>query len=140
MIGLLSDEEIDGLLRGHRVGRLACSVNDRPYVVPINYAYDGTDIYAYSALGRKVAAMREQPLVCFEIDEIDGPSSWRCVVVEGRYDELTEPEGRQRALRMLAGNGDDPVLRTLSDGSSAQIVLFRIGVLGRSGRFERRDA
>jgi len=140
MIGVMSNEEVEATLRRHRVGRIGCSANDRPYVVPITYAYDGEDIYAYSANGRKVSTMREQPLVCFEIDEIEGPSSWRSVLVEGRYDELTEPEGRTRALRLLNGNGGEPVLRTPSDAAGDGVVLFRIDVLGRSGRFERRDA
>ena len=140
MIGLLSDEEIDALLRRHRVGRLACAANDRPYIVPINYCYDGTWIYAYSSSGRKISVMREQPLVCFEIDEIEGPSSWRSVIVEGTYEEIADEETKQEALRMLTRNGDSPVFRAIADGFGDQVILFRLKVTDRSGRFERRDA
>jgi nitroimidazol reductase NimA-like FMN-containing flavoprotein (pyridoxamine 5'-phosphate oxidase superfamily) len=139
MIGLLSDEEIDAMLWRNRVGRLACASNDRPYIVPINYAYDGCAVYAYSSVGRKIGVMREQPLVSFEIDEVESGSAWRSVIVEGRYEELTGDD-RMRALALLARNGDAPVARTLGDGQGAQIVLFRILVDERSGRFERRDA
>ena len=45
MIGTLSPEEIEALLRRHRVGRNGCSANDRPYVVPITYNYDGGYVY-----------------------------------------------------------------------------------------------
>lgn len=140
MIGLLSDEEIETLLRRHRVGRLACSTNDRPYVVPINYVYDGADIYAYSSMGRKVIVMREQPLVCFEVDEIDGSSSWRSVILEGRFEEITDSEERSQTLKLLTRNGETPVFRAITDGFGEQIILFRINVSSRSGRFERRDA
>lgn len=140
MIGLLSGEEIESLLRRHRVGRLACAANDRPYLVPINYSYDGEWIYAYSSTGRKIAVMREQPLVCFEIDEIEGPSSWRSVIVEGTFEEINDDETKQEALRMLTKNGDSPVFRAIADGYGDQIILFRIRVTDRSGRFERRDA
>ena len=75
MIGLMSADEVESMLRHHHVGRPACSAKDRPYVVPINDAYDVGYVYAYSTLGRMIEVMREQPLVCFEIDEIDGPAS-----------------------------------------------------------------
>ncbi len=140
MIGLLSEEEVESLLRRHRVGRLACSTNDRPYLVPIDFAYDGTAIYGYSSTGRKLAIMRENPLVCFEIDEIEGPSSWRSVVIEGQFQELTDEKSRQYARRLLTQNGEIPVLRAIMDGLSEHVVLYRINISERAGRFERRDA
>ncbi len=139
MIGLLMDDEIEALLRRHRVGRLGCSVNDRPYVVPINYVYDGESVYGYSTVGRKIEIMREQPRVCFEVDEIDNPSSWRSVIAEGRYHEVDDPEVRRSVLRALGGDETKPIVRSLANGH-APIVVFQITLTDRSGRFERRDA
>jgi nitroimidazol reductase NimA-like FMN-containing flavoprotein (pyridoxamine 5'-phosphate oxidase superfamily) len=138
MIGVMSDEEIEATLRRHRVGRIGCSANDRPYVVPITYAYDGTFVYGYSAVGRKIAIMREQPLVCFEVDEIDGDSAWRSVIAEGRYEELVDEEARRDALARLVPGDAWAVPRSL-DGA-ARLVVFRLRLTERSGRFERRDA
>jgi nitroimidazol reductase NimA-like FMN-containing flavoprotein (pyridoxamine 5'-phosphate oxidase superfamily) len=138
VIGTLSPEEIDATLRRNRVGRLGCSVNDHPYVVPITYAYDGTFVYAYSTLGRKIAVMREQPRVCLEVDEIDGPSTWRSVVAEGRYEELSDESSRNAALRLLAVG--DAVTRGLNGHGIHPVVVFRIRLTEKSGRFERRDA
>ena len=140
MIGLLSNEEVESLLRRHRVGRLACSTNDRPYLVPIDFAYDGCAIYAYTSIGRKLAVMREQPLVCFEIDEVEGPSSWRSVVIEGEFEELEDEKSLKYARKLLTQNGDIPVLRAIVEGFGDRVVLYRINVTERSGRFERRDA
>lgn len=139
MIGVLGPDEIDALLHRHRVGRLACTANDRPYVVPITYAYDGGCIYAYSGPGRKIETMREQPLVCFEVDEVEGDSEWRSVVVEGRYEEVTDESGKRLALALLGeAEGRDGVGRgLLADGPG---VVFKIRLEERSGRFERRDA
>jgi nitroimidazol reductase NimA-like FMN-containing flavoprotein (pyridoxamine 5'-phosphate oxidase superfamily) len=139
MIGLLMDDEIEAMLRRHRVGRLGLSANDRPYVVPINYVYDGAAIYGYSTAGRKLEMMRQQPLVCFEVDEIDSPSSWRSVIAEGRFEEIDEPEARHLALRALTRGESEPVLRTIANGT-APIVVFRITLTDKAGRFERRDA
>lgn len=138
MIGLLSRDEIEDMLRRHHVGRLACTVNDRPYVVPINYAYDGGCVYACSALGRKIETMREQPLVCIQVDEIDGPSDWRSVVGEGVYEELTDDRQRRTALARVNGHGPGAVGRVLD--AAAPVIVFRIRLTELAGRFERQDA
>jgi nitroimidazol reductase NimA-like FMN-containing flavoprotein (pyridoxamine 5'-phosphate oxidase superfamily) len=138
MIGLLSHDEMTQMLQLHNVGRLACTSNDQPYIVPINYVFQCDAIYAYSMPGRKISMMREQPFISFEIDEIDGPSNWRSVIAEGVYEELTGPAGTSLAKRMLANGYGSLVARSLE--VSSPIVLFRIHITGLSGRFERRNA
>ena len=138
MIGNLQPDEIDGLLARGRVGRLACSAGDHPYIVPITYAYDGDYVYSYSGLGRKVEVMRAQPRVCFQVDEIDGPTSWRSVVAEGLYEELTDDARRREALHRLTGDGVEVVGR--GPDASRRIVVFRVKLTEKSGRYERRDA
>ncbi len=138
MIGTLSDQEMDALLRRQRIGRLACSANDRPYVVPISYAYDGTYVYGYTAVGRKLDIMREQPLVCFEVDEIKHDTFWHSVVAEGEFEELTGGWARDHAIAQLTSGDGGLVPRGLGDRDG--MVIFRLRLTERSGRFERRDA
>ena len=138
MIGTMSPEEIDETLRRQRIGRIACSVDDRPYVVPITYAYDGDFVYSISTVGRKIDVMRAQPRVCFEVEEIDGPSTWRCVVAEGVYEELRDDSARRAALAQLGRRNGQPVPRV--PDLSRQIVVFRLRLMEKSGRFERCDA
>jgi hypothetical protein len=140
MIGTLSPDEIEAMLSRQRVGRIGCSANDRPYVVPINYIYADGHVYAYSTLGRKIHTMREQPLICFEVDEIDGPSSWRSVVAEGIFEELTNENERGRAVERLAGIGRGLVSPGLTDRGLQGLIIFRLRLTEKSGRFERRDA
>ncbi len=87
------------------VGRLACSKDDQPYVVPIYFSFDGRHIYGFSTLGRKVEWMRTNPKVCLEIDEEKSHEQWTSVLVYGRYEELPdEPEfeaARLAALEVL---------------------------------------
>ena len=140
MIGTLAPTEIERLLHQHRIGRLAVSAEDHPFIVPIAYAYDGECLYGYSMNGRKIQTMRAQPRVCFEIDEIDSPSSWRSVVAEGVYEELATDAERRAAIRRLAGIDADLVPVGLNGHGPHHIVLFRIRLATKSGRFERRDA
>lgn len=138
MIGTLSRDEIDRLLREQRVGRLACTVDDQPYVVPINYSYDGRHIYAYSSIGRKIEIMRRQPRVCLQVDDVTGSSVWRSVVIQGQYEELDGESERRAALAVLAPAGSALVSRGLNGAS--QIVVFRISPTDVTGRFERQKA
>lgn len=139
MIGTLSAAEIDRVLDRQRVGRLAVSVADRPYVVPFTYAYDGGCVYGYGTIGRKIQTMRVQPRVCFEVDEIEGPTSWRSVVAEGVYEELTTDSERRAAIRHLAAVADEFVPVEPNGAWPRHIVLFRLRLTNKSGRFERRD-
>jgi nitroimidazol reductase NimA-like FMN-containing flavoprotein (pyridoxamine 5'-phosphate oxidase superfamily) len=129
---------MDTLLRGQRIGHLGCSVNDRPYVVPISYVYDGSFVYGYTAPGRKLEIMREQPLVCFEVDEIKNDTFWHSVVTEAEFEELTGGWARDYAIAQLTNGGGGLVPRGL--GERDGMVIFRLRLTERSGRFEQRDA
>jgi hypothetical protein len=76
-------------------GRLACACNNRPYIVPIYFAYDSDRLYCFSTLGRKIEWMRENPLVCVEVDEVRGHDDWASVIVLGQYVEI--PNTREYA-------------------------------------------
>ncbi|HKO41824.1 MAG TPA: pyridoxamine 5'-phosphate oxidase family protein [Pyrinomonadaceae bacterium] len=77
-------------LKKTKVGRLACARDNQPYLVPINFAFDGTYLYGFTTLGQKIEWMRSNPLVCFEMDEVKGPNEWMSVIVFGRYEELPD--------------------------------------------------
>jgi nitroimidazol reductase NimA-like FMN-containing flavoprotein (pyridoxamine 5'-phosphate oxidase superfamily) len=86
-------------------GRLGCSRNNQPYVVPIYFAYEPDQLYGFSTFGRKIEWMRENPQVCVEVDEIATSHSWASVILDGRYQELPDtPEfnpARQLAYTLL---------------------------------------
>jgi nitroimidazol reductase NimA-like FMN-containing flavoprotein (pyridoxamine 5'-phosphate oxidase superfamily) len=97
----LTREECIEMLTRLSFGRLGCSRDDQPYVVPIHFAYHDRHLYSVAALGQKIEWMRANPLVCFEADETIHHDRWMSVVVRGRYEELPDtPEWR--AERQLA--------------------------------------
>ena len=74
------------------------------YVVPVSFAYDPRQVclLLFSAVGRKVEWMRENPNVCLEIEDLEDRFHWTTVVVFGRYDELGDgPEDSEIRLRAL---------------------------------------
>ena len=49
MLGELNERQIEALLIDLPVGRIGCHADGVTYVVPVNYAYDGVNLYAHSA-------------------------------------------------------------------------------------------
>lgn len=88
LISKMRSRECREMLERLGFGRLACASNNRPYVVPIYFSYDADRLYCFSTLGRKIEWMRENPLVCVEVDEIRGHDDWASVVVLGQYVEI----------------------------------------------------
>jgi nitroimidazol reductase NimA-like FMN-containing flavoprotein (pyridoxamine 5'-phosphate oxidase superfamily) len=137
MTGVLHPDEIEAVLHRHHVGRVACVAGGRPYVVPITYAYADGAVYGQTLPGKKVDAMRAQPLVCFEVDERWDDTTWRSVVADGVYEELTDAQERGAALHLLRGALPDTV-RIASSGD--QEIVFRLRLLEKTGRFVMRSA
>ncbi len=133
-IFVLGEDGIEELLRTALVGRIACCRHDegRPYLVPLAYGYDGESVYAISGPGRKLAIMREQPLVTFEVDEATAEDRWRSVIADGKFEEITEPEERSRAIRIVA-----PSAGPLSVSPDA--IVYRVRLSNKTGRFEAPD-
>lgn len=141
MISELPRAEIDELLRGQVVGRIGCHTGGLTYVVPVIYAYDGDGLYVASIEGQKARMMRENPHVCFEVDEYDGAGSWRSAIVQGVYEELDDAEA-QEALALLAerfGRADEEGRAQPRHGADGvRTVCFRIRIREVTGRAVRR--
>lgn len=86
----LTEGDCHAVLQKTRVARLACARNNQPYIVPISFDLDGDCLYSYATLGQKILWMRENPLVCVEVDELTSQRQWVSVIVYGRYEELSE--------------------------------------------------
>ena len=89
LITKLRSGECRKLLARVGFGRLACVSNSRPYIVPIYFSYEAECLYCFSTLGRKIEWMRENPLVCVEVDEIVAHDHWVSVVALGHYLEFS---------------------------------------------------
>ena len=106
-------EEIDALLRRALVARLGVIADGEPYVVPMNFAWDGRRIVVHGASqGRLISALRQNPRVCVEVDEfvatMPNPvlckydTAYASVIAYGRARVLEALAERTEALRELA--------------------------------------
>jgi len=104
VIDEMTEKECVALATRSSLARLACALDNQPYIIPVQFAYDSGFIYVLSTIGQKIEWMRENPKVCVAIDEIVSDSQWSSVVVTGKYEELHEPrhrEEREHARELL---------------------------------------
>ncbi|NGO50545.1 pyridoxamine 5'-phosphate oxidase family protein [Allomesorhizobium camelthorni] len=102
----MTRNECTELLSESHLARLACARDGQPYIVPIYIGFAGDYLYSFSMPGRKIDWMRGNPRVCVEIDKHGDHRGWRCVIVSGAYEELSEvpkcAEERERAWALLS--------------------------------------
>jgi nitroimidazol reductase NimA-like FMN-containing flavoprotein (pyridoxamine 5'-phosphate oxidase superfamily) len=102
MIGKLSSTQIEELLDRNYVGRIACCAGSKIYIVPVSYIYKKGCLIGHSLPGLKIDMMRENPNICFEVDEVQGYTNWKSVIAWGEYRELTEEHERYEAMKLFA--------------------------------------
>lgn len=137
MIEELSAAQIDETLRRQRIGRIGSTSAGHVQIMPIVYGYDGEAIFGHSRFGRKIQYMRGNREVCFEVEEVVDPTTWRVVVLTGRFEELTDPRERDRAIRLIlaqAGGGPESSATHVERGE--ELIIYRIRIEERSGRKE----
>lgn len=149
MLGELNEKQIEDLLTRQITGRLACYADGQLYLVPINYVYKEPCIYAHSAPGRKIEMMRKNPEVCFEVDEIETIFNWKSVIVWGRFEEMRNMDEQEQAMQQLihrimplSENPLDHPSHGITEnegdiGSKVELVVYKIVISRRTGRFER---
>ncbi len=148
MIGSLTASEIEDVLGAEVLGRVACIVDGRPYIVPVTYVYEGEFgcAYVHSGEGAKVQAMRANPEVCFEVEQVRDMANWRTVVARARFEEIwKDKEGRAMdllAARLTPMQTSETAVRTRREDAQRQHgavrpVLYRLHLLEKSGRYER---
>ena len=101
-------EIADEILRVGRVAHVAFAVDGQPYIIPMTYHYDDGVVYIHGApASRLQKTLRAGTPVAIEVMLLDGlvasrdaknhSMNYRCVVVYGTAEPITETE-RKRAL------------------------------------------
>ncbi len=105
-------KSIEEIIDKANVCRLAMSIDDYPYVVPVNFGYQDKIIYFHSAKeGKKVDILKQNNKVCFEFDidhelvESEKGCNWgmkfRSVIGFGKTSFIEKTEKKQKALKII---------------------------------------
>ena len=123
--------DMHALLERESFGHLGCARDGRPYVVPMNYAYDGKELYFFTTEGMKTQFIQSNPKVCLQVEEITDSTHWRSVMVIGKAEQLTGKEDMQRAMKLITDRNPSltpAISATQLDtwGRAVDIALYRI--------------
>ena len=136
----LTQQECRAMLARTNVARVACARNNQPYIVPIRVYLDGDFLYGYTTLGQKVEWMRQNPLVCLEMEELITYEHWASVVVFGRYEELPDTfdyQGLRNVAERLFQSHPmwwEPASVPLAGHHQRTRIVFRIQLCHVTGR------
>lgn len=120
-------------------GHLGCTRENRPYVVPIHYAYEHPHIYIFTTEGMKTEFIADNPEVCLQVEEVDDSMHWKSVVATGKAERLTTQEDIEHATGHITKRNPTlaPALNKMwidPWGRASSVVLFRVTPQIVSGR------
>lgn len=99
----LSIEDCTALLSAGRYGRLALSLDDHPYVIPMSYVFSAGKIFLHSrGTGKKDEIASKNPRVCFEVDRME-KNQWSSVIVHGRATLSSDLQAKMRMFASFTG-------------------------------------
>jgi len=112
-------KEINGIIRRCRVCRLAMCDDGQPYIVPLNFGYDGRFLYFHAAPeGRKIDIIKRNNRVGFEFDILHDivtaeqackwGAKYESVMGSGTAEIVDDLEAKKEALQLIMrqyGNG-----------------------------------
>ncbi len=134
MIGRLTIDQIDEVLKNNTIGHIGCNDGKKTYVVPVNYVFDGKSIIGHS---------------CFAVDEMKSFTNWKSVILWGEYEELKEERDRYAAMKLFV---DRTIRMKISETAippeiseqrvhprspgNIKPIIYRIIITEKTGRFE----
>ena len=147
LIHELTPKQCADVLQRVTLGRLGCANGGQPYVVPVHFSFDLERgcVYGFSAVGQKVLWMRENPLVCLEVEDVSDKNHWQTVVIFGRYEEIhdspEEADARQRAMALFQQRPEWwlPAAAKVGSQERHSVVVYRIHIDRVTGRRAARD-
>ncbi len=136
--------EIDSLLQKAMVLRLGLSNNDIPYVIPLNYGYDGRYIYFHSAKeGKKLDIISRNNRVSFEVDgghelvKSGLPCQWSwkywSLIGSGRAFIIEDIREKKKALKTVVSHYGESDYE-FTDEDTARVAAVRIEIENITGK------
>jgi len=100
-------EEVEDLLYGETVCRIAFSGIENPYIAPFQYAYlNGVLYFHFTNNGLKMKFLDQNPKVCVEIERLEpNLRDFRFVCLKGILKLVDDAEERIRAINQIREDG-----------------------------------
>jgi uncharacterized protein len=145
---IADQRQMDEIIRGSLVCRVALARDNVPYVVPMSFGYDGQAIYLHTAPeGRKIDFFTANPEVCFEFERhvelVRDPETackwtfrYESVIGYGTLSEIMEPAGKEPALNEIMRQYSGRAW-PFEAGSAGKVRVWKIAIRVMTGKQSR---
>lgn len=138
-------EAIEEIIYEADVCRVGFSVENKPYIVPMNFGYKDQVFYFHCAKdGRKIQMLNSNPNVCFELDLhhklVEGPTAcdwtmtFASVMGEGAMSIVDDFEEKEKALNVLMHHYSGVEAYDYPDAMLERIAIIRLDVTEMTGK------
>lgn len=136
---------IEEVLCNSKICRLGMIDDGMPYILPFNYGYKDKHIYIHCApAGKKLDILRENPKVCFEIEEkgdlltADVACSWstvyRSIVGYGEVEIVIDFDQKQKALEIIMAHNGAPEMVDFREKQVHAVVVLKLRIDSLTGK------
>ena len=140
-------KDIDEIIRRCRVCRLAMCDDGQPYVVPLNFGYDGRFLYFHAAPeGRKIDIIKRNNRVGFEFDILhdivmaqkacDWGAKYESVIGSGTVEIVDDAKAKKEALECIMSQYGKGVW-TFPEEILQKTLILRVSILEISGKVRK---
>lgn len=140
-------KSIDDIIRRCQVCRLAMCDDGQPYIVPLNFGYDGSFLYFHAAPeGRKIDMIKKNNRVAFEFDilndivKADKPCDWgaryESVIGSGKAEIVDDEETKRIALSCIMRQYGSEA-RDFPEDIMKKTLIIRVEILVTSGKAKK---
>lgn len=138
-------KEIENNIRRISICRLGLSVNDIPYIVPMNFGYKDNCLYFHSAkVGKKLDMLNENINVCFEMDcdneliKSEKSSKWGMkyfsIIGFGKAQIVDEFEAKKEALKIIMSHYTERTSFEYNEKAIDAVTIIKVNISKMSGK------
>ena len=108
------EETIHAILDCGLVAHVGFILDERPMVIPMAYARDGSTVYIHGAKAARIIKKNKSVPACLTVTHIDGlvvarsafhhSVNYRSVVIHGHLRDVTDPEEKEKALVLVTNH------------------------------------
>ena len=125
------------ILEDEEAGRISMCKNGDPYVVPVCFVYFNGSIYFHSRkTGKKVDYIKNNPKVCFQVDEhklslskdpCKSTKKYRSVIIYGKAEVLKDEKEKINILKKMIEKYDkNSTSGQIKDVSGVEVFKIKI--------------
>jgi len=142
---IVDRETIDSILNEAEVSRIGMSNENIPYVVAVNFGYDGENIYFHSANeGKKIDILKKNKVVCFEVEarteiiKSEVACRWGMrylsVIGMGKAEFIGELALKKKALNIIMGKYAKGINFDYTETELNKIEVIKIAITEITGK------